>query len=113
MKKNSVFKTNQFSSIKAVITASLFTATAITMVFYGLKQAESSSIAEGRRILEDGLRRATVTCYAIEGRYPESLSYIEENYGVSIENSKYTIFYEIEGSNIFPKITVIESEEDT
>lgn len=109
--KTRVFKRSAFSSITAVITASLFTCAAVVMVMYGLKQAERSSIAEGRRILEDGVRRAVITCYAIEGSYPESLSYIEENYGINIDKAKYTVFYEIDSSNIFPAITILESEE--
>lgn len=111
MKKGGIFKKSAFSLVKSAAAASFFTVAASAMMLYGLKQAESSSVAEGRRILEDGVRRAVVTCYAIEGRYPEDLSYIEEHYGVSIDGEKYTVFYEIEASNVFPKITVVESGE--
>lgn len=109
--KKGVFKKNKLSSVTSILGACLFTFAAGAAALYGMKQAERGSAEEGRRILEDGLRRAVVSCYANEGRYPESLSYIEENYGVRVDGTKYAVFYEIEASNVFPTISVFESEE--
>lgn len=109
--KSGVFKKSVFSSVKTIVTANLLTVAAVVMVLYGLEQAERSSAAEGRRILEEGLRRAVITCYAIEGKYPDSLSYIVEHYGLSIDNAKYVVFYEIDASNVFPYLFVLENEE--
>jgi hypothetical protein len=79
------------------------------MIIYGLNQAERQGRSEGRRLLEEGIRRAVVTCYAIEGSYPESISYIEKHYGVIVDTERYVVYYEIFASNILPNITVLET----
>jgi len=78
------------------------------MIVFGLHQTEASSSAEGLRILEDSIRRAVVMCYAIEGRYPESIEYIVEHYGIHIDNTRFIVHYRIFASNILPEITVIQ-----
>ena len=37
---------------------------------------------EGAETLRSAIARASVQCYAIEGRYPPSVAYLEENYGI-------------------------------
>lgn len=51
-----------------------------------------------------------VACYAAQGAYPPDLSYIEEHWGVQIDRSRYAVFYQVEGSNLMPDITVLERE---
>jgi hypothetical protein len=80
----------------------------IVMVGFGLRQTGEASSVEGLRILEDSLRRAVVMNYAIEGRYPESIEYIEELYGVHVDKTKYIVHYRIFAANILPEITVIQ-----
>ena len=54
--------------------------------------------------------RAAVACYAAQGAYPPDLDYIEEHWGVQIDRSRYAVFYQVEGSNLMPDITVLERE---
>ena len=54
---------------------------------------------------------ASVQCYAIEGRYPPSVEYLEENYGVQINRKKYNVFYDGFASNVMPEINIIPIEE--
>ena len=65
---------------------------------------------EGRRQLEDSLRRAAVACYAAEGIYPPTLDYLEEHYGIQIDRDLYAVFYDIFAENLMPGITVVELE---
>lgn len=65
---------------------------------------------EGRQQLEDALRRSCVACYASEGIYPPSLAYLQEHYGVQIDESRYTVFYEVYADNLMPEITVLEKK---
>lgn len=65
----------------------------------------------GADTLRDALRRASVQCYAIEGRYPPSLEYLEENYGIRIDRNRYDVFYSGFASNFMPDITVNLHEE--
>ena len=62
----------------------------------------------GRRQLEDSIRRAAVTCYALEGAYPESYEYMQEHYGLHINEKRYDVHYNVFASNIVPDITVTE-----
>lgn len=68
------------------------------------------STAEGRDRLEDAVRRAAVTCYACEGVYPPTLAYLQEHYGVQVDEDRYTVFYEAFAENLMPEITVLENE---
>ena len=60
--------------------------------------------AEG---LENSIRQSAVHCYALEGFYPDSLSYLEEHYGLTYDKDKYIVSYEIIGSNLMPDVSVI------
>lgn len=65
---------------------------------------------EGRAQLEIALRRATVACYATEGIYPPTLDYLKQHYGIQIDQSRYSVFYEIFADNLMPEITVLVKE---
>lgn len=60
--------------------------------------------------LTDAVKRASVQCYAIEGRYPPSVEYLEEHYGIVINHERYNVFYDGWASNIMPDITVLPAE---
>jgi len=82
------------------------------MVVFGLGQVDKDSLDQGRVLLEESLYRAAANCYAIEGRYPPSLDYLTENYGVIIDGDKYAVHYaNIFASNIMPEITVVPLED--
>ena len=55
---------------------------------------------------KNAVLKGAVQCYAVEGRYPESLSYLEQHYGVSYDKDKFIVSYEITGSNRMPQVTV-------
>ena len=67
----------------------------------------NSTGEEERSRLETAIRRAAVSCYATEGFYPPNLEYLVEEYGVQIDESKFNVFYVVEGSNLMPRIDVI------
>ena len=82
---------------------------AVLLLFLtGLSNLDRDSSEEGRQQLEDALRRAAVACYASEGIYPPSLSYLTKHYGVQINEERYTVFYEVFADNLMPEITVLE-----
>lgn len=66
---------------------------------------------EGAQTLREGIARACVQCYAIEGRYPPSVEYLTERYGIQIDEEKYNVFYSGFASNLMPDITVIPIEQ--
>jgi len=106
-KQRSIYKKSAFDFLRSAVLPIVFTAAIMIMVVSGLRQTEAASNAEGLRILEESLRRAVVMCYAIEGRYPESIEYIEVNFGIHIDRTRYAVHYRVFASNILPEITVV------
>ncbi|SJZ35299.1 hypothetical protein [Anaerorhabdus furcosa] len=73
-----------------------------------LTQLQSKLNQEGAKRLEEALGRAAISCYSMEGIYPSSLEYLQQNYGVYIDEQKYHVFYEVIGENIKPEIKVYQ-----
>ena len=48
---------------------------------------------------------------SIEGRYPPSVQYLQEHYGVQIDEDRYYVFYDGFASNLMPDITVIPADD--
>ena len=44
--------------------------------------------SEGEETLRSAIARAVGQGYAIEGRYPPSVEYLEENYGIQIDRER-------------------------
>lgn len=88
-----------FFGVVLFVVCFIFFLTAITSV--------SDEVDENEvKALKNAIDKAITTCYAIEGTYPESIEYIEENYGVVIERDKYAVVYDILGPNIKPNVVV-------
>ncbi|MDP3448485.1 MAG: hypothetical protein Q8S22_10565 [Eubacteriales bacterium] len=67
------------------------------------------SDAREAEMVSAALQRAIVTCYAVEGKYPPSLSYIYDNYGVRVDESRYTVFYDVIAANMKPSVRVMRT----
>lgn len=84
----------------------------ICLIMAALLWNSSSQIfRETKKRQEESLKEAVikgaVQCYSVEGRYPESLSYLEKHYGLNYDKNEFVISYEIIGSNRMPQVTVI------
>jgi len=106
--KKNIYKKSVWDLIRSALLPILFTVVVMGMIVFGLRQTEESSKSEGMRILDESIRRAIVINYAIEGSYPESIAYLEDNYGIHIDRSKYVVHYSIFASNIMPDMSVID-----
>ena len=96
---------------KRVLPYFIIAAIFLFILFYvlqGLSKASIASNAESLRIAESSIRRGVINCYASEGYYPPSYEYLKEHYGISVDENRYIVHYEIFASNIMPVITVIE-----
>ena len=82
----------------------------LALFLTGLTRLNSGGSEVQRKQLEDTVRRACVACYATEGVYPPNLRYLQEHYGLQVNQKKYTVFYEIFAENIMPEITVVISD---
>ncbi len=64
------------------------------------------SEARETEMVSAAIQRGIVTCYAVEGKYPSSLSYLYDNYGVSVDESRYAVFYDVIAANLMPSVQV-------
>lgn len=97
--------------MKVIKTGILFLVLAV-LVFCLVKATDkmgSGQQAESLKQLDASIRKATMTCYATEGVYPPNVQYLKDNYGIQIDEDRYAVFYEIEGANLMPNITVMEN----
>ena len=62
---------------------------------------------ESLRMAQKSVQRAAVQCYALEGAYPFELSYLQERYGVTVDQTRYLVDYRFIASNLMPDITVL------
>ncbi len=80
----------------------------LIVLFLGVKRFRDIGNEQELLLTESALKKAIVQCYAIEGIYPADVSYLEENYNLTIDKSKYNIFYECFSSNIMPEYGIYE-----
>lgn len=74
--------------------------------YYGVKNVQKANEEEKFEILSDAIKRSAVQCYAIEGFYPPSIEYLEDNYGLVVDHDNYVVIYHVFASNIMPDIEV-------
>lgn len=96
--------------LKDNIISLLLFAIVIAITIIGIVSAGKTAGNESAIIAENSVRRAAVSCYAIEGMYPPSLDYLKENYNLYISDT-FIVHYNAFASNIMPDITVIERAE--
>lgn len=66
---------------------------------------------EQQKLLTEAINQAVVNCFCLEGRYPESIDYLIENYGIQVDYDAYAVSYEIFADNIKPRVKVIALKE--
>ena len=60
------------------------------------------------QIVRDAVKNAALTCYAVEGMYPDDLEYLREHYHLAYNEDRYMITYDAFASNMIPDIWVTE-----
>ena len=60
------------------------------------------------QFVTDAVHNAALTCYAVEGAYPDNLEYLRKNYGLAYDESRYMVTYSAFASNLLPEIYVTE-----
>ena len=55
--------------------------------------------------------KALIQCYALEGSYPPNLQYLQDNYGLVLNDKKYLFVYETGGmSNLKPEVDILPNQ---
>lgn len=107
-----VRKRSAFEVIRGHLLSIVFFVVIFSFFIYGVNSAEKSSAAESKNVLEENLHKAVVSCYALEGAYPASVEYLEENYGLTYDKDKYAIGYVAFADNIMPDMHIIDLSEE-
>lgn len=72
---------------------------------YGLVNRDLNEQAAAA--LRQAVIDAAVQCYAVEGKYPESLDVLEQEYGVQVNHARFIVTYDVFASNQLPDVTVL------
>ena len=78
-------------------------------VFFA-NSVSNTNTAREKEILQNAIERSITQCYALEGTYPGSLNYLEENYGLFYNKDRFFVDYQYIGGNLRPDITIIERD---
>ena len=62
---------------------------------------------QGELSVRNAILNSAKQCCAIEGAYPPSLAYLEDNYGLVVNRSDYAITYEVFADNVMPNVVVL------
>lgn len=74
----------------------------------GIDGASQKARREQKSSLEDAVWRSITQYYAIEGRYPESLETLKEEYGLQYDSEEFFVDYQVFGANLIPDVTVLD-----
>ena len=96
------FSLNSLSVILFILLFVLF--------FIGVSNVGETSLNKQQEGLESALGRCIIQCYALEGKYPDSLEYMEEHYGLSYNKDLFFVDYAPYASNIDPEVTMIRRQ---
>ena len=105
-----LYKTKKGIPAPGIILSIIIFAIVAGMLYGQIKNMSGEVKKNDADMLKNALENAVITCYAIEGAYPESLEYIEEHYGVKIDREKYFVDYNKNVINMKPEISVYTLE---
>ncbi len=79
----------------------------VCAVFYAAFTVTAEDIADRENAIKETVQERALQCYVIENAYPESLAYLEENYGLTVNKEDYLIVYDLFAENQPPAVKVI------
>lgn len=80
----------------------------LLLFLQGIDSLSDNTVKRQKEALENAITRNITYCYAVEGTYPESLSYLKEHYGLVYDEERFYVDYRTSGANILPDVTIIE-----
>lgn len=83
---------------------------AVVLIIPAAVSARKEETQESVRSITETVQERALQCYVIEGAYPSSLSYLEENYGLTLNQEDYLVVYKPVAENLPPDVRVIERE---
>lgn len=84
----------------------------IVFFLYAILSFSSATLTRQETTLQNAIEKDIVNCYALEGFYPPSLSYMKEHYGLTYNEDMFFVDYQPIGSNLMPSVTIIRKGAD-
>ncbi|MCF0134659.1 MAG: hypothetical protein HUJ72_12400 [Blautia sp.] len=81
------------------------------LLWKGISYTSQDTLTREKQTLEQAVLNGAVHSYAINGRYPESLEALLEEYHITYDKSRFAIEYIPNGSNLIPSIFIISFDE--
>ena len=75
-----------------------------------VSRVSTSSDNAQTQFVTDAVQNAALTCYAVEGAYPDDVEYLRTHYGLAYDQNRYMVRYSAFASNLLPEIYVTEVE---
>jgi type II secretory pathway pseudopilin PulG len=91
-------------------TAVVLLALLVAVTLYGSGKSQGELRAQSAQAIQQTVERSALQCYVVEGVYPPSLSYLEENYGLQINTKDFYVTYDAFASNLPPTVRVVAKE---
>ncbi|MBQ8159308.1 MAG: hypothetical protein IJ083_01050 [Clostridia bacterium] len=88
----------------------LLTVVVLVAFVFLIRGIDRTHASEETTLVRDAVKNAALTCYAVEGAYPDSLEYLREAYGLAYDENRYFVTYDAFASNHLPEIFVTEGE---
>ena len=82
----------------------------LVLVLCGIffEQIGRSQQTEETELVRKAIKDAAITCYAVEGAYPDDIDYLREYYHLAFDEERYLVTYDAFSSNHIPDIYVTE-----
>ncbi len=101
----------------SIIFVMLIIFSVLISLFLSIDSFGINTMKNQEKKVQEIIRKAAVSCYALEGQYPPDLDYLVENYGVILDHKSYAYWFEPCGSNVMPSIVVksllVDTEAET
>ncbi len=104
-----IFRPRQrlFSSVELILAIIIFIALLIWLNI-SFNSVRISNSSEQLNETNATINKAVVLCYSIEGSYPPSIDYLKKNYGLTIDENRFAVEYNVFASNMLPSIVVLK-----
>ena len=98
-------KKNRRGLLNLLGTIAVFAAL-IVLFNYGINNLTQANEEEALEAVRNAVRRSAIQFYALEGRFPPHLEYLEERFGLQLDHERFEIIYSAFGANVMPQIFI-------
>ena len=94
--------------------AALAVFVAIVVAFcLAVEKVTTASDGAELKLVRDAVKNAALTCYAVEGAYPDEIECRREDDGLGYNGERYRVYHDALAANVMPDIRVVERGRST